>query len=57
MNAADSKGILRSYAGRGDTVVSYLESDRETRSTFTSANVSGLIQGAIDGPEEGDAPA
>jgi hypothetical protein len=57
MNAADSKGILRSYTGRGDTVISYLGSDQATRSTFTSANVSSLIQDTIDQPEEGgDAP-
>jgi hypothetical protein len=58
MNAADSKGILRSYTGRSDAVTNYLRSDQETRSTFTSANVSDLIQDTIDQPEEGgDAPA
>lgn len=58
MNAADSEGILRSYSGRSDAVTNYLRSDQATRETFTSANVSGLIQGTIDQPEEGgDAPA
>lgn len=56
MNAATSQGTRSSYEGRSTAVDSFLRSDPATRATYTSANVSGLIQGTIDqAEEEGDA--
>jgi hypothetical protein len=52
-NTATGGGILRSYAGRAETVSEYLRSDKATRSSFTSAHVSGLIQETIDDAGEG----
>lgn len=53
-NRATKGGIAMAYAGRAETVSGFLRSDSATRSTFTSATVSGLIQDTIDKAGEGD---
>lgn len=53
-NSATKGGIAVAYAGRANTTTDYLRSDAATRSTFTSANVSGLIQETIDEAGEGE---
>lgn len=52
-NAASGIAVASAYAGRAAAVVDYMEAEVGQRSTFTSANVSGLIQDTIDKAGEG----
>lgn len=56
-NAASSRGTLRSYGSRSDTVIAYAAAAPEARKSFDSATTSGLIQAGIDEPEEPETSA
>jgi Mg-chelatase subunit ChlD len=53
-NTATKGGIAVAYAGRAETVSTFLRSDTATRSTYTSATVAAQIQDTIDQAGEGD---